>query len=198
MLKLRSLTQPLYLMHRLSRWHGRARWRLQCALLNLQPGVRISPSVKCCGSAAIQLVTEGKWVGGQVVIEAGVVLSDGVIIAPYRGSVYLGERVYVGPYSVLYGSGGLSVGCGTMIASHCVIVSSGHGMERDRMMIDQPNTKRGISIAEDVWIGAGVRILDGVCLGKGCIVGAGAVVTRAVPEYAIAAGVPARIIGHRN
>lgn len=54
-----------------------------------------------------------------------------------------------------------------------------------------------IEIQNDVWIGEGVKVLRPVVLGHGCVIAAGAVVTRSVPPYAIVAGVPARIIRYR-
>ena len=53
----------------------------------------------------------------------------------------------------------------------------------------------GVEIARDVWIGAGAKILDGVTVGQGAIIAAGAVVTRSVDEWQIVAGVPAKVIG---
>ena len=61
----------------------------------------------------------------------------------------------------------------------------------------QPETRQGIEIGDDVWIATGCRILDGVKIGRGCVVGAGAVVTQSLPDYSIAVGVPARIVGNR-
>jgi acetyltransferase-like isoleucine patch superfamily enzyme len=151
-------------------------------------------------SARIQLDPDGSWRGGNVEIADGSVISDGTILAPYRGRIRIGERVYVGPYCVLYGGGAgaeLVVGRNTMIAAHCVIVPSQHGMALDRPMRDQPTTSAGICIQEDVWVGTGVRILDGVSIGKGAVIGAGAVVATSIPEYTIAAGVPARPVRQR-
>ncbi|KAI9133931.1 DapH/DapD/GlmU-related protein [Acaryochloris sp. CCMEE 5410] len=59
-------------------------------------------------------------------------------------------------------------------------------------------TRGPVIIEDDVWLGAGTTVLDGVKIGKGCIVGAGAVVTKDLPAYAIAAGVPAKVIKMRE
>lgn len=60
---------------------------------------------------------------------------------------------------------------------------------------DRHITYAPITVGDDTWIGANVTILPGVTIGKYCLIGAGSVVTRDVPDYAIAAGVPARILG---
>ncbi|MDP2912849.1 MAG: acyltransferase, partial [Candidatus Omnitrophota bacterium] len=100
---------------------------------------------------------------------------------------------------VIYGHGGLKIGSGVRIAAHAVIIPAKHNYEDpDRFIYQQGMTCRGIEIRDDVWIGAGARILDGVVIGKGAVIASGAVVTRDVPEYAVAAGVPARIIKYRK
>jgi acetyltransferase-like isoleucine patch superfamily enzyme len=66
-------------------------------------------------------------------------------------------------------------------------------------MMDQGIYSTGpVILGEDVWLGAGVIVLDGVRVGKGSIIGAGAVVTKEIPEYSIAVGVPARVVGTRG
>jgi acetyltransferase-like isoleucine patch superfamily enzyme len=115
------------------------------------------------------------------------------------GDVELGEDVYVGPHAVLYGTGGLKIGRDTLIAAHVVIPPSNHVFTDPKVPIrTQGLTQRGIVIGADVWIGAHAVILDGVSVGDGAVVAAGAVVTKDVPAMAIVAGVPAKRIGERG
>lgn len=110
------------------------------------------------------------------------------------GSIRLGDYCSVNPYSVLYGHGGLEIGSRVRIAAHVVIVPSAHGTDDvDVPIMDQEVEMRPVVIGDNVWIGAGARILGGVEIGTGAIIGAGAVVTRDVPDYAVAVGVPAKV-----
>ena len=65
-------------------------------------------------------------------------------------------------------------------------------------MIDQNITCKDIVVEDDVWIGYGAYIMPGVTIHKGAIIGAHAVVTRDIPEYAVAVGVPAKVIKYRT
>jgi acetyltransferase-like isoleucine patch superfamily enzyme len=67
-----------------------------------------------------------------------------------------------------------------------------------KLIRNQGISYQGIVIEDNVWIGSKATILDGVVIGTGAVIGAGAVVTKSVPPYAIAVGVPARIIGMRD
>ncbi|WP_433956069.1 acyltransferase [Janibacter indicus] len=62
----------------------------------------------------------------------------------------------------------------------------------------QPHVTAPIHVEDDVWVGAGAIVLKGVTIGTGAVVAAGSVVTKSVDEYAIVAGVPARVIGSRR
>ncbi len=116
-----------------------------------------------------------------------------------HGPITLGDEVSVNARASLDGGGkGLSVGRGTRIASGAVLYAFDHGMAEDRPIREQPVRSKGITVGEDVWIGANAGVTDGVVIGDHAVVAMGAVVTRDVAPWAIVAGVPARVIGDRR
>lgn len=148
------------------------------------------------------LVSVGKWprVHQPKAVQIGpeCELSRGVELNPWGGSIRLGRRVFVGPYVIIYGHGGVEIGDHCLISMHCSIVSSNHTIAaRDTIIRNEPDIPMATKIGRDCWLGAGVRILGGVKIGNGCVVGAGAVVAKDLPPYSIAVGVPARVIGGR-
>lgn len=128
------------------------------------------------------------------------VLGDGSWVAAgaiLRGHLRIGSRTSVNPYAHI--AGNVVIGSAVMIASLASIYGFNHGFERtDVLMRDQPLSHKGVVIGDDSWIGANAVILDGVTLGRGCIVAAGAVVTRSAPEYSVIAGNPGRVIADRR
>lgn len=121
------------------------------------------------------------------------------MLMTYGGSITIGDDCTVNPFTILYGHGGLKIGNGVRIAAHTIIIPANHNFEDiNRPIFMQDLSLKGIEIEDDVWIGAGVRIVDGVTVGRGAVIGAGAVVTRNVPAFAVAVGVPARIIKYRK
>ncbi|MEM1355062.1 MAG: acyltransferase [Planctomycetota bacterium] len=140
--------------------------------------------------------------------EAGFVIGEQVLIARAclvqaktdAGSVKIGDRCSIGGQSTITSTGGIELGASVLIAGQCYIGGGRYHTDRlDVPMMDQGMYSRGpVVIGDDVWIGAGARVLDGVKVGRGAIVGAGAVVTKDVPEFAIVAGVPAKVVGQRE
>jgi acetyltransferase-like isoleucine patch superfamily enzyme len=178
---------------------ARIRHRLRLTQLNTTPGIRIAASAYIAKSAMIQKSSDGHAHGGRVLVAPGVTISDGVILATYGGAIEIEANSYIGPYCVLYGHGGLTIGRDTMIGAQTIIVAANHGFARtDMPMRAQPLTKKGIHIAEDVWVGSGCKILDGVRIGTGAVIGAGSIVTKDIDAYSIAFGVPAVVVGTRR
>jgi acetyltransferase-like isoleucine patch superfamily enzyme len=116
------------------------------------------------------------------------------------GNIAFGEYCTVNPFCVIYGfSGGLEIGDAVRIAAHTIIVPGNHIYENPEKQIRLQGTEsKGIKIDNDVWLGTGVRVLDGVTIGAGAVIAAGSVVTKDVPEFSVVGGVPARVIKWRK
>ena len=118
--------------------------------------------------------------------------------AYFTPGLTLGDRSGVGIRCEIYGE--VTIGNDVMMGPEVVIYTSGHRFDRtDIPMMDQGCAPiQPVVIGNNVWIGRRVIILPGVTIGDGCVIGAGAVVTKDVPAYSVAAGVPARIVGKRG
>ncbi len=120
-------------------------------------------------------------------------------IMTYGGNIKIDDHTSLNPYSILYGHGGLEIGSRVRIAAHVVIIPGQHGIDRiDVPIMNQATEMLPVVIHDNVWIGAGAKILGGVSIHTGAVIGANAVVTHDVPENAVVAGVPARVIRLRN
>ncbi|TDO23148.1 acyltransferase [Pedobacter duraquae] len=136
---------------------------------------------------------------GDIVLNDNCQLSKGVVLRAYGGHISIGSNTFLGEYVCIYGHGDVQIGENTLIAMHTCILSSNHTIpNRNTLIRSQGDIRLPVKIGNDVWLGAGVKILGGVSIGNGCVVGAGAVVNKSLPDYAIAVGVPARVIGYRN
>lgn len=115
-----------------------------------------------------------------------------------------GNGISMGDYSGLGLNcsvrGPLEIGNHVMMGPDVIILTDNHGFARiDIPMTEQPtSTAKKVVIGNDVWIGTRVIILPGVNIGNGVIIGAGAIVTKNIPDYAIVGGSPAKLIRFRN
>jgi acetyltransferase-like isoleucine patch superfamily enzyme len=122
-----------------------------------------------------------------------------VTLAPDGGSIAIGNEVSINAMCHISGTGGVTIGEGVRIGASVSIIASNHDFSDPTIPIrHQGTTAKGIRIHDDVWIGTHAVILDGVEVGHGAVIGAGAVVTRDVAPMAIVGGVPARQIGSRS
>ena len=127
--------------------------------------------------------------GKHVNIERNALFSRKVSLGDYSG-IGINARIY----------GKCSIGSHVMMGTDVTIITRNHRFDRTDIPMDMQGfyEEEPVTIGDDVWIGDRVTILPGVTIGKGCIISAGAVVTHDVPDYSIAAGVPAKIIGNRK
>ncbi|MBE9110548.1 acyltransferase [Nodosilinea sp. LEGE 07298] len=105
-------------------------------------------------------------------------------------TVDIGDDTYIGPYSCLSGPGHVKIGRDCLIASMAGIYANQHH--------HVGASEKGITIEDKCWIGSGAKILDGVTIGYGSAIGAGAVVTKDIPPYSVAVGVPAKVLENRK
>jgi len=167
-------------------WQAEVQARLRALeAVEMGPGCFIAP--------AARIFAEPK---REVVLGARVAIAAEAFI---HGPVTLGDEVSVNPRVAMDGGrAGIVVGARTRIATDAKLYAFDHGLDPGADICRQPIRSRGITIGEDVWIGAGAGVTDGVTIGDHAVVGMGAVVTRDVPAYAIVVGVPARVIGSRK
>lgn len=118
--------------------------------------------------------------------------------AEFEYDLKIGENSGIGIRSVVPPM--VTIGDNVMMGPDCHIFTAFHEFSRtDIPMRDQGYSERKpVVIGNDVWIGIRVIIMPGVHIGNGVVIGAGSIVTKDVPDYAIVAGVPARVIRFRN
>lgn len=177
------------------------RWRVAAARrrgVTCADDLRLGAAVDFNLGSSYRNSTRAAGTTGRISVGPACWIEQGVLLWAFDGAVEIGADVFIGPYAVLFGHGGVSIGDRTLISMHCRILSSNHGVPPLGQFIrDQPDILLPTKIGRDCWLGAGATILGGVTLGDGCVVGAGAVVTRDLPAGSIAVGVPARVTGQR-
>lgn len=135
---------------------------------------------------------------GIIRIGKGCQIHEGVLIKTYGGLIEIGDNVSLNAYCIAYGHGGLKIGNNVRIAAQTVFIPSNHKFERtDIPITEQSLSLEGIVVEDDVWIGAGVKVLDGVIIRQGCVIAAGSVVNKSTEAFGVYAGVPARLVKSR-
>jgi acetyltransferase-like isoleucine patch superfamily enzyme len=136
---------------------------------------------------------------GTITIGHNCQIHKGVIINTYGGNISIGNNVSINPYSIIYGHGDLTIGNDVRIAAQALIIPANHNFnDPDKLIRKQGLSQEGITIENDVWIGAGAKILDGVTVTEGCVIGAGAMVNKSTEPYGIYVGTPAKKIDSRK
>ena len=139
------------------------------------------------------------FISEQAAVQADVLhLGDRSYLAAHAyltGDVSLGRDCSVNVFTAVRGR--VEIGDGVRIGAHTSILGFNHGIDPDVPVFRQPLTSKGVTIGDDVWVGAHVVVLDGVHVGDRAVLAAGAVVTRDVPAGAVVGGNPARVIRWR-
>ena len=116
----------------------------------------------------------------------------------YRNELIIGDETWIGQQCFMHAAGGLTIGARVGLGPAVKILTSQHEEAgRETPILFSPLALAAVTIEDDADVGMGAIVLPGVRIGRGAIVGAGSVVTRDIPSYAVVAGNPARILRHR-
>ena len=127
------------------------------------------------------------WLGRESVIESFCCVNNAV------GDVTIGDHTRIGIHNTIIGP--VCIGSHVNLAQGVVVTALNHTFSDPTQRIDQQGVStQPVIIGDDVWIGANAVILPGVTIGRHCVVAAGAVVTKDVPDNTLVGGVPAKMI----
>lgn len=145
------------------------------------------------------LSKSGIYLGSNVTIQRDSILICTGVIRNIGIGIKIGNNVGLNARVYLGGQGGIEIGDNVIIGPDVKIFSENHIFEKAEIPIkEQGETRKGVKIGNDCWLGSGSVILDGVNLGDGCVVAAGSIVTKSFPTYSVIAGVPGKIIKTRK
>ena len=131
-------------------------------------------------------------------IGRGVFLGRGTILSCKNGDIVLGDHSNLGFHCEIFSGSLVKVGRHGLFAAGAYLVGGSHEWERaDVPVLEQGRSSKGITLGDDVWLGTGAKVLDGVSIGSRVVVGANAVVNENLPDGVVAAGIPAKVLRSR-
>jgi acetyltransferase-like isoleucine patch superfamily enzyme len=161
------------------RWRGRLQTDGICF---------VAPDVKLeIGRDAVLRLGRWSWLG------------HGTKIRVHEGECEIGAKTVLGQECTISAFQHVSIGRECIVADRVMLIDFDHGVvEVERPIREQGIYKRDVRVGNNVWMGYGACVLRGVTIGDNAVVGTSAVVTKSLPENAVAAGVPARVIRMRE
>ena len=131
-------------------------------------------------------------------IGSGVFIGRNTILSCKNGDIDLADGVNIGFNCEVFSASRVAIGTGTLLAAYTYVIGGDHDFsDPSKSILEQGRKSDGVSIGSGAWIGAGAKVLDGVTVGDTAIVGAGAVVTRDVPAQSVVVGIPAKVVSNR-
>lgn len=152
-------------------------------------------------------------IGENVILEAGVMIfhpehitignnvyvgHQAILKAYHRNTLTIGDNSWIGQQCFIHAAGGVSIGSTVGIGPGVRIISSSHAEESDGPILLGDIVFAAVVVEDDCDIGTGAILLPGVRIGRGSQIGAGAVVSKDIPPFSVAAGVPAKVIRSRK
>jgi acetyltransferase-like isoleucine patch superfamily enzyme len=128
----------------------------------------------------------------------GVFVGRNTILSCKNGDIDLEDGANIGFNCEVFSASRVTVGKGVLMAAYAYIIGGDHDFsDPSKSVLAQARRSEGITIGDGAWLGAGAKILDGVRIGEHAVIGASAVVREDVPAFAVAVGVPARVVSSR-
>ena len=131
------------------------------------------------------------------------ILSNNVMLSCKNGSIAIGKDVGLNAQTIIQSTTGnaVTIGDDSVIGQRCLVIGGGNYDISDRKDLIRTSPiidDGGVTVENNVWLGANVSVLGGVSVGQGSVAGAGAVVSRSIPPFSVCLGVPAKIVRERT
>ncbi len=139
-------------------------------------------------------VTEGVSLNNITTGDNGKIRDHSILFGSKEKPLTIGSDFFIGTFCYLNGIAGLTIGDRVTIAHGTKIFTDSGPNTSPWLQQHYPISTGAVTIGDDVWIGAGAMILPGVKIGNKCVIGAGSMVKDDVPDYAVVAGSPAKVI----
>ncbi len=134
-----------------------------------------------------------------IAIGTGVFVGRNTILSCKNGDIVIDDHANLGFNCEIFSASRVRVGKSILMAAYTYLVGGDHLYDRvDIPVLQQGRTARGIEVDDNVWLGTHVVVTDGSTIGRDAIIGAGAVVVGEIPEFAIATGIPAKVVRDRR
>jgi acetyltransferase-like isoleucine patch superfamily enzyme len=134
-----------------------------------------------------------------ITIGSGVFIGRNTILNCKNGDITLEDNVNMGFNCQIFSASHVKVGMNALIAAYCYLIGGTHTFSSVEVSpLEQQRQSKGIVLKENIWLGSGVQVLDGVTIGRDCIIGTSAVVNSDIPDYSIAVGIPAKVKRNRK
>lgn len=136
---------------------------------------------------------------GRLILGRFVHVAAGSTLRCHEGTLRIGDKVVIGERTTVDAYLDIEVGAAALLADDVHISDFNHNTaDLGQPIKDQGITAKPVRVGPDVWLGTKVVVLAGTAIGQGAVLGAGAVVSRDIPAYAVAVGTPARLVKTRG